>query len=141
MYLTNRNEITVNFTGEIIVINPTSNQVALPSAYLGYGEASQGLPPILRLPKEVLDLIVDKLANQNTPLIPLRNGRASTRLVTATWKYYNGLVPTVARGIKRYAHLRPKEDISKSCNGPVPMAARGMKRSAIGRPTGATLKY
>ncbi len=53
-------------------ITTTPNPPVVPSAYLGYGEASKALPPILRLPNDVLNLIVREMIKQNTPVIPLR---------------------------------------------------------------------
>ncbi len=55
-------------------ITGTPNPAVLPTAYHGYGKASRELPPILKLPKEVLNLIVEELVKQNnlTSLIPLR---------------------------------------------------------------------
>ncbi len=49
----------------------TPDQTVLPSAYHGYGNANQELPPLLRLPRDVLNLIVKVLIKQNTSLIPL----------------------------------------------------------------------
>ncbi len=44
----------------------------LPSVYHGYGKANQELPPFLKLPRDVLNLIVQELVKQKAPLIPLR---------------------------------------------------------------------
>ncbi len=53
-------------------ITGTLNPTVLPSAYLGYGNASKELPPVLKLSKELLNLIVKELVKQKTSLIPLR---------------------------------------------------------------------
>ncbi len=53
-------------------ITGTQNPLVLPSAYRGYGVASKDLPPLLSLPKEVLDLITVHMIYQHSPLIPLR---------------------------------------------------------------------
>ncbi len=54
------------------IIPGAPNQAVLPSAYHGYGNASKELPPLLKLPKDVLNLIVEKLVKQKVSLIPLR---------------------------------------------------------------------
>ncbi len=62
-----------NLNGEHMnSITSTSNPTVLPSAYNGYGNANKELPPLLKLPKEVLNLIVLELVKQKTSLIPLR---------------------------------------------------------------------
>lgn len=47
------------------------NPALSPSAYYGYGDTSQTLPTLLKLPHDVLNLIAQELAKQNATL-PLR---------------------------------------------------------------------